>query len=87
MVDLGTLGGSYSSAAAVSPSGEVVGDTTIAANANRAFCWNRGTGMVALDTLGGSFSSASAVNPSRLAVGSSTTASGELHATVWQCPN
>src|SRR5438128_10063164 len=65
IVDLGTLGGSNSSAVAVNTSGQVVGQSGIAGDAaSHAFSWTAATGMVDLGTLGGRYSSAVAVNAS-----------------------
>ena len=54
-LDLGTLGGSFSYATAVSASGQVVGySTTLGDVASHAFSWTEAGGMVDLGTLGGS---------------------------------
>jgi probable HAF family extracellular repeat protein len=90
MVDLGTLGGSESEAAAVNDSGEVVGfaQTTAALPEGRygihhAFFWTRARGMVDLGTLGGRESRAFAVNASGHVVGSADNSEGHTHATLW----
>src|SRR5260370_26017069 len=63
--DLGTLGGTFSGAIAVSNSGQVVGESTTAGDTeNHAFSWTAGGGMVDLGTLGGTTSVAFAVNGS-----------------------
>ena len=86
MVDLGTLGGTASSAAAVSPSGQVVGVGTTGGDAEyHAFSWTRVGGMVDLGTLGGTITIASAVNPSGQVVGASRLpGDAESHATLWR---
>ena len=54
MIDLGTLGGgSYSSAIALTESGQVVGFGYTATWVSRAFSWTAEGGMVDLGTLGG----------------------------------
>jgi probable HAF family extracellular repeat protein len=55
---LGTLGGNYSGAAAVSNNGVVVGTATDGSNNSRAFRWTQATGMQDLGTFGGSHSAA-----------------------------
>ncbi len=82
-VDLGTLGGAASSAAAVNDSGQVVGNSTTAGGEQHAFSWTQQGGMVDLGTLGGTSSFAVAVNDSGQVVGNSTTAGGEQHAFSW----
>jgi probable HAF family extracellular repeat protein len=83
-VDLGTLGGSTSSANAVNNSGLVVGDSMIAHDADsHAFLWTPAGGMVDLGTLGGTFSSAVAVNTNGQVAGYSTTRDGAWHAFSW----
>jgi probable HAF family extracellular repeat protein len=83
-VDLGTLGGSTSSANAVNNSGLVVGDSMIAHVADsHAFLWTPAGGMVDLGTLGGTFSSAVAVNTNGQVAGYSTTRDGAWHAFSW----
>src|SRR3954463_13469003 len=77
MVDLGTFGGSSSSAPPVNASGHVVGDSSTTGDAaQHAFSWTATGGMVDLDTFGGGSSYASAVNglPSRSRSFSGTTA-------------
>ena len=63
MVDLGTLGGTFSQGAAINASGQLTGFAYATGNAGHAFFWN-GTEMVDLGTLGGTFSSGSAINDS-----------------------
>ena len=82
-VDLGTLGGSISSAVDVNESGQVVGSSTTASGETHAFSWTQAGGMVDLGTLGGPTSSATAVNDEGRVVGASTTSAGESHAFSW----
>jgi uncharacterized repeat protein (TIGR01451 family) len=85
MIDLGTLGGSSSAAAAVNDSGQVVGYSSTAGDSEtHAFSWTPSGGMIDLGTLGGSSSVALAVNDSGQVVGySSTAGDSELHAVLW----
>jgi probable HAF family extracellular repeat protein len=85
MVDLDTLGGTWSWAYAVNASGQVVGYSFTTGDAvYHAFSWTQAGGMVDLGTLGGTYSYPYAVNNSGQVVGCSTTTSGLTHATLWQ---
>ncbi len=84
MVDLGTFGGSASTAAAVNDVGQVVGYSDLASGAWHAFLWTKAAGMRDLGTLGGSTSTAHAINEDGQVVGQSTTAKdGPTHAFSW----
>src|SRR5438093_507104 len=87
MIDLGTLGGSFSVAEAVNDSGEVVGWAETADGALHAFSWTAAGGMVDLGTLGDRGSEASGVNASGQVVGVTcltTETACEAHAVLWQ---
>lgn len=81
--DIGTLGGLYSIANAVSSTGQVVGAAQNARNQIHAFSWTAANGMSDLGTLGGTSSEAVSVNSSGQVVGSSATKNGQRHAFVW----
>src|SRR5439155_16140122 len=91
MVDLGSLGGTFSQAIAVNKNGMVIGSSAIPGDPMRnavldthAFVWTQARGLVDLGTLGGSTSSASAMNDQGVVVGSSTTSgNAQTHAFVW----
>ena len=61
--DLGTLGGRTSVANAISDTGIIVGAAEDSELHNRAFAWQRSSGMKELTTLGGSISYATAIDP------------------------
>ena len=62
VTDLGTLGGNYSRAAAISETGQVAGVSMTAGGEYHAFSWTSFGGMVDLGTFGGSSSWATAVS-------------------------
>ena len=62
-LDLGTLGGTSSTATGINASGEVVGYSTISSGAIEAFVWSKATGMQGLGFFpGGDYSTAYAIN-------------------------
>ncbi len=81
--NLGTLGGSTSSARAISSNGLVAGYSTTASGATRAFLWQNGV-MQDLGTLGGNISEAYGVNSKGEVIGWSTTSNGSIHAFLWR---
>jgi probable HAF family extracellular repeat protein len=81
--DLGTLGGTSSSAAAINASGQVAGSASTTGDATHATLWN-GSTTTDLGTLGGTESYASAINASGQVVGLAyTTGNLAYHATLW----
>ena len=80
VTDLGTLGGSTSSAAAVNASGQVVGQSALPGDSStHAFLYSGGS-LHDLGTLGGGFSTATGINTSGQVVGQSVNASGATRA-------
>ena len=79
MIDLGTLGGSFSSANEMNNKGQIVGGSSLANFDFHAFLWQNGE-MTDLGTLGGSSSVANGINNRGQVVGDAQTVNGELHA-------
>lgn len=82
--DLGTLGGTYSRARAVTSKGQVVGESSDTSGRVRPFTWTPEGGMRALPLLsGGRYGAAYAINDSGGVVGFSENEIGE-RATLWK---
>ncbi|MDT4938081.1 MAG: mannan endo,4-beta-mannosidase, partial [Pseudonocardiales bacterium] len=86
MHDLGVIGGTFSHAADINDSGEIVGSSTTATNnadQPHAFFWTASNGMVDLGTFGGNESEARAINEEGQVVGRANNSVGQLHAFLW----
>src|SRR5207237_9882273 len=84
MSDLGSLGGEFGEALAINNAGQIVGRSTDASGATRAFLWEDGT-MTDLGTLpGDSGSTAYNINAAGEIVGSSFNGAGASHAGLWK---
>jgi probable HAF family extracellular repeat protein len=82
-IDLGTLGGRESGAAAINNRGQIVGVSDTKHGTSHAFLWQNGR-MTDLGTLGGRKSEARGISERGVIVGSSGTPEGVTHACVWQ---
>ena len=82
LTDLGTLGGTWSSAYGINSIGQVTGTSLTSSSVFRAFFTNS-SGMNDIGTLGGSNSYGMAINDSGHIVGNSQTLTGFSHAFVW----
>jgi len=83
LVDLGTLGGSSSRAAAINNHGWVVGDSEADDGQVRAFIWTSDGAMKNLGTLGGITSHAYDLNDHGTVVGESSTSHDKTTAFIW----
>jgi probable HAF family extracellular repeat protein len=84
VTDLGTLGGSESTALALSNHAEVVGSSSLLGDAaGRAFLWQKGK-MINLGTIGTGDSFATAINNRHEVVGGFFLTDGSTHAFLWQ---
>lgn len=82
MMNLGTLGGDWSTAWDVNDHGQVVGYSSIGDSQSRAFYWDEDRGMVELPTLGGN-SLARAINNEGQIVGYSYDEDGSFYPVMW----
>jgi len=81
-IEIGTLGGSDSTANAINNQGVVTGGALTANNAWHAFRYDESLGMRDLGTLGGSSSVGTAINENGHVVGYADTVDGNYHAFV-----
>ena len=86
MQDLGTLGGTNSSAAGINARGEVTGTSDTECGSSHAFLWTPSGGMQDLGTLGGKNSSAAGIDARGEVTGTSDTAHGGSDAFLWSPP-
>jgi probable HAF family extracellular repeat protein len=84
LVDLGTLGGTWSTANGINSQREVVGTSTTASGAFKAFFSDVSKRLVDLGTLGGTSSYGMAINNACEIVGTAQTSQGLMHAFVWK---
>ena len=80
MTDLGTLGGSYSTATGINSSGAVAGVSSMKGDSStHAFLYSGGS-LTDLGTLGGDSSSSAGINDAGQVTGQSVTKEGQTHA-------
>jgi probable HAF family extracellular repeat protein len=82
LVDLGTLGGTWSSVNSLNSVGQAAGTSSTASGAFNAF-FSNGSGMVGLGTLGGAYSYGMAINSAGAIAGSAQTSQGFMKAFLW----
>jgi len=82
ITDLGTLGGSTSSAEAINEQGQVVGGAEDEDGDFRPFLWTRAGGLTPLPDLGGNFGIGRDINASGEVVGEATTPAGVSRAVL-----
>jgi len=83
MMNLGTLGGEWSTAWDVNDSGQVIGYSSVGSGNSRAFIWDEDNGMIELPTLGGN-SLARAISNDGQIVGYSYDESGNFYPVMWK---
>jgi len=81
--DLGTLGGTNSTAWGINDNGQVVGQADLANGETHAFLWTKETGMQDLGLLGGRNAYAHAINKYGQVVGYAFLPNGNPHAFSW----
>src|SRR6185295_18663311 len=84
MTDLGTLGGTYSSASSLNELGQVVGIATTANDQETHGFIFTGGAMTDLGTFGGTYTTPLAINNVGQVVGYSGTQTGTSHAFLWK---
>lgn len=83
VIDLGTLGGTFSYPQAINAAGDVVGRSQTASDEIHAFLW-RGGALLDLGTLGGSNSTAADINDRGQVVGEAAVSAVQRRAFLWQ---
>ena len=82
IIDLGTLGGTYSSPQAINERGQIIGMSQAATGEEHAFFWQNGV-MTEIGTLGGAYIEPYWINKYGQVLGSGITDLGEEHVFFW----
>ena len=82
IVEIGTLGGSWSTAKRINSDGWVVGNSVLTDGTPRAFVWKGADPLIDLGTLGGAWSSAIAISDGGDVFGESETEDAGNHASA-----
>lgn len=85
-LDLGGLGGNFTTASGINAAGTVVGSSRLANGQARGYRWENGV-MTPLSTLGGDISAASEINDQGVIAGTASTAAGTARAVIWSAGN
>ena len=87
LIDLGNLGGGYSSPLALNEAGQIVCMSGTADNLTHIFIWDLSHGIRDIGTLGGNNITAAALSAAGQIIGDASTTNGFSHAFIWDATN